>query len=63
MIILRPFGGKSDLKWRCDTTYKSVYGKSEMVPPPLKHDQKVKLNQIKNNKINVVKYQYRCVAS
>ena len=35
MIILRPFGGKSDVKWRCDTTYKSVYAKSEirLVPP------------------------------
>ena len=35
-IILRPLGGKSDVKWTCDTTYKSVYAKSKirLTPPP-----------------------------
>ena len=39
-VILRPFWGKSDVKWVCDTTYKSENAKYEirLVPPPLKFD-------------------------
>ena len=35
-VILRPFWGKSDVKWGCDTTLKSEYVKSEirLVLPP-----------------------------
>ena len=29
-VILRPFGGKSDVKWGCDTTYKSEYAKPDI---------------------------------